>query len=96
MSDDLLEYLGLAAAGVALYLVAQNNAPVIKKAVSNIHSTISNIIPVCTEALRDERSPSPRGICPEDMYPDYTDGILHCHSSGGTIENHLDLCITIL
>ena len=36
MTDELLEFLGIAAGGIAIYLVAQNNAPAIKKAVSNI------------------------------------------------------------
>lgn len=86
-NDKLLEFLGIAAGLGVIYLVAENNAPLIRRAVSNIHSTVSNaIVPVSTGVPRDERLPASRGTCPKGYYPDYTDGILHCHDAHGTRE----------
>ena len=54
MSDKLLELAALAAGGIAIYLVAENNMPQIKRAIANIQPSISRIttpsqiIPVST------------------------------------------------
>src|SRR5215469_14286760 len=92
MSDKLLELAALAAGGIALYLVAENNMPQIKRAIANIQPSISRIktpsqiIPVFTTVSPWEPIPHKKGVCPPGMYEDYTDGILRCHSSHGTHE----------
>lgn len=95
MADKFLEILGIAAVGGIVYMVLENNTPLLKRAVSNIHSTISNISsnlnitpvsttePVSTTAPRKPVSPS---RCPPGMYLDHTMGILSCVDAHGTRE----------
>ncbi|MGC2570266.1 MAG: hypothetical protein WA364_02050 [Candidatus Nitrosopolaris sp.] len=94
--DKALEILGLIAGGVTLYLIAENNLPSIRKAISNVipspsPSPISTPPPVSTYrhisttiANPWEPIPGKKGACPPGTYEDYTDGVLHRHSAHGT------------
>ena len=91
MSDKLLDIIAMVGAGAVIYLVAENNVPAIsttiKKAISNIHSTIlspsTHTTPVSTEASSPDIG---RMTCPPGTYLDQTLGIYHCHSAHKTHE----------
>lgn len=94
MSDKLLEIAAFIAGGIALYFVAENNMPQIKRAIANVQPQISHIIstqpssyhPVSTTVSPWEPVPGKKGVCPPGTYEDFTDGILRCHSAHGTRE----------
>ena len=89
MSDKLLEFVGIAAAGAAIYLVAENNIPAIKKALPPLAQAIPpqlpHLLPVSTLAP-PLPGITPKGVCPPGTYEDFADGVLRCHSSHGTHE----------
>ena len=90
MSNKLLEAVAFIIGGFALYLVAENNLPAVKRSISNIQPSIfptTTIIPISTTSPWTHVPPSQkRRACPPGMYEDYTDGILHCHDAHGTRE----------